>query len=327
MKPDNKSYFAVASAFPAIEAHVRLSCVQYTSLCKAREFLIDCLMIQESYGYVVEDYLELERVIEGHVRQSSESSAGSWCDAMDRLHDVSRRLTHLLGTSAAYLDVTKKRLCRMFRGTDAVLARFLDLRNSHLSSVGDSALWRALRGHSLHRGSPVSKVVLRGRIISECGEQPMRVEHTMALGIDRSALDDRSIKKEMREALELFVDDADARMMAQRECRSLEAIHQDLLQMLEPFHARSTDDLAKAIERFEKIAASTDAYPALARYDDAGQRIEELHLSLQWTERYRTLRLKYGAIPSLPAAIVVTKADASPTQLLEEPNGAGQSPN
>lgn len=324
MKPDDKSVFAVASALPAIKAHIPLSFEEYTSLCKARDFLIDCLFIQESYGYVVEDYLELERVIEGHVRQSSQSNAGSWCEAMDRLHDVSRRLTHLLGTSAAYLDVTEKRLREMRRGTDAVCTWFSDLRKSHVGSVGESGLWRALRGHSLHRGIPVSKVVLRGRMISEAGELPVMVEHTMALGIDRNAVSDRALRKKTQDALKLFVDDADARMLAQRECRSLEAIHQELLQKLDPFHAAATNELAEAMERFEKATAIAGLYPVLARYDDAGQRIEQSHLSLQWTERFRVLRAKYGSIPSLPAAVVVTKGGACPSEAIEEQNGSGQ---
>lgn len=321
MTPNVKSHFALASALPAIKARVPLSVDDHVSLCKARGFLIDCLMIQESYGYVVEDYLELERVVEGHIRQSSESKAGNWCDAMDRLHDVSRHLTHLLGTSAAYLDVTEKRLGEMRRGTDEVFSWFQDLRNGHVNSLGDSGLWRALRGHSLHRGIPVSKVVLRGRMISEVGEHPVLVEHAMALGVDRTALEDRKIKQQTREALELFVDDADARVLAQRECRSLEVIHHGLLEKLEPFHAAATNELAEAIERLEQVAGCADLYPVLARYDENGEQIDELHLSLQWTERYQLLRSKYGAIPSVSAAIVVAKAEASPAMVFEEPKG------
>ena len=173
--------YVLATELLGIDTEVELSECEYYECLGAWRIVTECLAIEESFGYVVADLLDLESVIHRHILDGICTPLGEWSQMMDRAHDLSRRVTHLLGSSEAYLDSTPQRLKAAFGSEHAIVNRWHEMTAAIEGSGVEATLWRALRDLAHHRDSPVGGITVQASLASPAGSEPIRVEHTMTL--------------------------------------------------------------------------------------------------------------------------------------------------
>jgi hypothetical protein len=96
--------YVLATELRGVDTEVLLSRTEYDEYSAAWRVVTECLAIEEAFGYVIADMLDLESVIHRHVLDGICTPQGEWSQLMDRLHELSRHVMHLLGSSEAYRE-------------------------------------------------------------------------------------------------------------------------------------------------------------------------------------------------------------------------------
>ena len=302
-----------------INREVELSNCEYNECLNAWRIVTECLAIEESFGYVIADLLDLESVIHRHVLDGICTPRGEWSQLMDRVHDLSRRVTHLLGSSEAYLASTPQRLKAAFGSEHAILNRWHAMTAVIEGSGIEAMLWKALRDLAHHRDSPVGGITVHASLAIPPGSEPVRVEHTMALLLNDKVRSGkptrrRRKKKSTEKIAGLAGRDVppnyDIRPLIQKHVSQLGKLHADLRAAIALEHQRATACIDKAVARFANACGVTpdQAYTTLAVVHPAGGVTSRTPLHRQWSDRYDALQKRYGGVATLFQSVITTLA-------------------
>jgi hypothetical protein len=323
--------YVLATELRGIDTEILLSKAEYDGYSAAWRVVTECLAIEEAFGYVIADMLDLESVIHRHVLDGICTPQGEWSQFMDRLHELSRHVMHLLGSSEAYRDSTPKRLAAAFGAKHTVLNAWKTWTAAIDNSGIEARLWRQLRDLAHHQDSPIGCITVQARLATPSGIEPIRVEHTMALLINdkvRTAKSTRRRKKSKSTGTETLVPEEvppqyDIRPLIQKHVSQLGQLHADLRAALAAEHKRATESIDQAIARFSDACgtARDKICTTLAVVESGSGMNVKTPLHRQWSDRYDTLQRRYGGVPKLFQSVITTPAsnDAKTSKQKEVP--------
>lgn len=311
--------YVLATELLGIDTEVELSDREYHECLGAWHIVTECLAIEESFGYVVADLLDLESVIHRHILDGICTPLGEWSQMMDRVHDLSRRVTHLLGSSEAYLDSTPQRLKAAFGSEHAIVNRWHEMTEAIARSGVEATLWRALRNLAHHRDSPVGGIAVQTSLATPPGSEPIRVEHTMTLLLNEKVRSGKPTRRKRRKkSIERTAGLADRdvppnfdiRPLIQKHVSQLGTLHTELRAALAVEHQRATARIDHAVARFADACgvAPDKAYTMLTVVQAGSGVTSRTHLHRQWSERYAALQRRYGGVPKLGQSVITTLA-------------------
>jgi hypothetical protein len=312
------SKYVLATEVLSIDTRVELTATEFSDYKQAWQTATECLAIEETFSYVIYDMLELEAAIHRHALDGVCNPFGDWSVAMDRLHDVSRRLVHLLSSSHAYLDSTGRRLSASLPKDHPAISQWEGWRNQMSDGSKEALIWKRLRDLALHQDNPLSGLFARGRLASPLGVSPVLIERTFALNINhsiRSAESSRRHKKRgHRRTLQPPLDDLpekfDVRPLVQDYVASLGETHQSLRIAVASDCKRAACLMQEAVRRFaEKLGKPPEqVYVVLAEVDANGQFEVRVPMGSQWSDRYEVLLKRYVGVPSLRGSYLTTRS-------------------
>ena len=300
---------AIVSGLMAVDHRIDLPADEYLRICRARELLIEALVVEETFAIAWRDYEDFVRFIEAELLSKlARNKPDDWTAAMDRLFEVNRRLVHLLGTSTAYLETTNKTLSRLFKKGDDIAASFAKRKDKNTKSPGEGMLWHALRGHTFHRGIPSPALNFNSTLASDLGDPNIRIAHRVDVQIEQSSVRCRQITDDDRDVLIALAAERDAGTLAHSQMQAITAIHDDLTEQLRPRIEEATEIMREAIHRFAELGSSTELHPKLVSFIETVKPLEEIHLSMQWSDRYAAIRARRPTLLAALQPIEVTKA-------------------
>ena len=200
----------------------------YLAISKAKAQLLECLLLEDGFDLVVEDYLELETTL----LQSSVRDVLGDPPFEQRVHDdvnlFNRRFANLMTVCRMYRDQAPARLKRLFpedptkkAETDA---RFDALRAARLGYL----VTEILRNHVQHAGFPIDAVTYGH---SHVGPRDGRLNRTTiapSVGFDRLLLD-RKITDDVRQRLQnVGRERLDLRDMVRDYMEGIAGVHEGL---------------------------------------------------------------------------------------------------
>lgn len=311
--------YVLATELLGIETELELSDCEYYECLGAWRIVTECLAIEESFGYVVADLLDLESVIHRHILDGICTPLGEWSQLMDRVHDLSRRVTHLLGSSEAYLDSTPQRLKAAFGSEHAIVKRWHEMTAAIEGNGIEATLWRALRNLAHHRDSPVGGITVQASLATPPGSEPIRVEHTMTLLLNDKVRSGKPTRRSRKKnstghAASLSQRDVppnyDIRPLIQKHVSQLGKLHAELRAALAVEHQRATACIDHAVARFADACgvAPDKAYTMLTAVQAGSGVTLRTHLNRQWSDRYEALQRRYGGVPKLFQSVITTPA-------------------
>ena len=301
--------YAIVSGLMAVDHRIDLPADEYLRICRARELVIEAFVIEELFAISWRDYEDFSRFIEAELMSKlARDKPEDWPGAMDRLFEVNRTLTHLLGTSTGYLESTETTLRRLFKKEPALAEMFSKMKKRRNQDQVEGKLWRLLRGHALHKGIPSPGLNFNSTLVSEFGDPNVRVAHRVDVRIEKSSIQGRDITAEDRNLLLSLATEQDARTLAYSQIHATAVIHNELTEQLRPRIEEATMILRDAMQRFAELSGSTELHPMLVSFVDSDKPLEEIHLSMQWSDRYEALRASRRPLPPAPKPIEVTKA-------------------
>jgi len=310
MATSDAKRYAIMSGLMAVHHRIDLRHEEYMSLRKARELLIESWLIEERFTIALRDYEEFEEFIKSELQaKSTKREHDDWPQAMDRLIEVNRKLIHLLGTSTGYLETTDVTLGRLFRKSNNKIASvFTDRMRQHTKDPGEGKLWKLLRGHAFHQGIPSPAIRFHKKLASDFSDPVISVAHRLDVDVEPRSIRVRDLSEEDRCKLEILAAGRDARALAHSQMHAIAGIHEELTEQLLPHIKRAEAQMRDAMSRFAKLGGSNGLYPVLVSLSGKGERLEEQHLSLQWSDRYASIRQSRPPLPPAPKPIEVTQS-------------------
>lgn len=310
--------YALTTEVLGIDVQVQLTTAEYEYYQQAWRTTTECLAMEDSFGYVISDMLDLESAIHRHAYDAICNPHGDWSVAMDRLHDVSRRLVHLLGSSHAYIDSTTHRLRKALSKNHPAIALWNQLRDQLADDSEEAKIWHHLRNLAVHEDNPLSGVTVRGHLTSPHGTVPVRVERTFALNINRAVSSmksgSRHLRKDGRVTRHTLREDIpakfDVRPLVQDYVAQLGHVHHSLREAISKDYASASAAIRDAVTRFaERAGMAPDAvYVVLATLDSQGGMESRVPMNSQWADRYASLVQRYSGVPSLRNSYLTTRS-------------------
>lgn len=237
-----ESLYAVNSPKPGIE----IDDAEAARIRRARADVIGLLHVEEKFGYVFENYSELEMEV---ARVTLGSALGRLHQTHDDLHHVTRRLCNFLSTARMYLDQVPQNL-------NAIGAAFAgDAFKEETSRAYDASiayqLMEGMRNYAQHRDFPMDVLKTGG---AWTGQEPTdKCVHQANLMINLPALRGDVIKRPVLDsAIAAFGEDVDLLAIGREYFAYLSRIQNAVRENVEPHVKAQLAVVQDAIERTVK---------------------------------------------------------------------------
>jgi hypothetical protein len=297
----------LASCLMNVTDEITLSADEYADVLHSRSVINESLLIEEAFGYVVDNLLELEATLHRRTVAGICSPASSWAEAMNDVHDISRRVINLLATCRAYVDSTKRRLRDLFGETHALTLQFDDELRETWDRRFEYRLADALRNHALHSSMPIGGVKSQGKVVAESSSSPLQVERTILLMLNDEITENRHVSGRVRREAEAKQDTTDVRALLNIYISLLGQVHLNLRERLKEEVEKATAVVAQALERYAQATRQEEIGIVLRKTGENEQDTRDHALGRQWSDRYHELVAKLAGVPSLETSCVTSR--------------------
>jgi hypothetical protein len=278
----------------------------YTRICEAKTQLLECLLLEDGFDLVVENYLELETTL----LQSSVRDVLGDPPFEQRSHDdinlFNRRFANLMTVCKMYRDQAPARLKRLFpenrNKKDEVVARFDALRDQRLGYL----VTEVLRNYVQHAGFPVDGVTYGHSRVGPPGSGGIRTTIAPSVSVD-TLLKDRRITQDERQRLEQQgCDRLDLRDMVRDYVEGLAGIHEGIRSELLSKIDMWQSVLQEAWSRYRSVDQENGGRPGLSAVirDHEGLVLENTELPRHPQQSRRHLERKNGNLGNLRSVFV-----------------------
>ena len=151
--------------------------------------------IEDQVGFVLQNYVELERTLLNLSPNSTLAAPTSWTDSVENIHRVNLSLSNLLSSIRTYVDTVKNLLGDIYGKGGRETQEFeAARRKTHSDSFG-YRVCDELRNHAQHRGFPISSLGLRASVVRDC------MEHVIAINSSLDELEHGGFKGKVLDEL------------------------------------------------------------------------------------------------------------------------------
>jgi len=278
----------------------------YLAIAEAKKRLLECLLLEDGFDLMVENYLELETTL----LQASVRDVLGDPPFEQRSHDdvnlFSRRFANLMTVCKMYRDQAPARLKRLFpedpKKKDEIGARFDALRDQRLGYL----VIEILRHHVQHAGLPIDAVTYGHSHVGPLGGGASKTTIAPSVSVSRLLLD-RKITDDVRQRMaNVGRDLLDLRDMVRDYVEGLASVHDgirvDLRVKIEEWQAV----LQEAWSRYRSVDPENGNLPGLSAVirDADGMILEETELPRHPQQSRRHLERKNRNLGNLRSMFV-----------------------
>lgn len=277
-------------------------------LTKAFDDVVEILLIEETYDYVISNFLELEQTnFQLASRYIALGSFNLGVIQKDR-SEVARRIINLLTTARLYIDQTPHRLEGIF-GTNEIRENFIRLTHKQYDNDLSYRFVEAFRNYVQHRGLPIHSLFYSSQVVDI--ENDRRVKHLVAplILLDEFQGDKRFKQPVLKEMIERDGKRVHALSVLRDYLEGLSAIHMGTRRLLDKKYETSQKYLNDEKSKLESGNVDTNSFRQLGveRLDRKGSRQEERYISLGYFGQIDFLRQKNKNLAGLSNSFVTTE--------------------
>jgi hypothetical protein len=144
---------------------IELTEEQFDEIKKAKMYLVDALLIEEKYAYILENYCEYEiELLKATVNEVVFKDL-SWDKIVNDIHTINRRIMNYLSACRLYHDQIKHHFHNIYgKHSQQVMSLEAQKSKEYDSNIGYRIL-EAIRNHSQHYDIPVNAVTYESKTI------------------------------------------------------------------------------------------------------------------------------------------------------------------
>jgi hypothetical protein len=269
----------------------------YLSLREARDRVVWLFSLHEDYDILLENYLELERALFDVTLQHV-----AMIDQFDRLELdarrrlLGRRLSNFLESISSLKGRLKRRSANTFGRTSTEVSLVDGLWRQHCSNSESLSLMMALRHFSQHSNFPIHGLSQLGRWEGLNDSRRERRVYCTEPSIDLDQL-----SQGRAEENEMLIRAKDRLGSWAPLFPEIRAAVSSLSSFLESVHRSFEPRLHEWLKELDDAVPQGDGYGQLcaAKWAASGDLEEEIHLSIDWRQRLKSLQRRHSRLVDL----------------------------
>lgn len=289
---------------------VPISQADYEGIVEAKRGLLECLLLEEGFDLIVENYLELEvTLLDATVRDLvGDPPLGERSHA--DMSVFNRRFANLLTVCKMYIDQAPQRIHRLFPAGD----HGQDPRTAFSEQFDGRSGYRvmeALRNHAQHYGFPTQAVTYHAALVEPYGTGAVRVTVSPYLVLDDARRNEEFKKSVLQELNSLGEEKLDLKPLVRDYVEGLWSVHGMLRSDLRVKVKAWEAVLDEALLRFQSRYLDEGKLPGLAAVvcNSDGEILDATELPRHMLENRRRLERKNRGLDNLTKKFVTSEAD------------------
>lgn len=263
---------------------------QFEEICRAKNFLVGSVRIEEKFDLLLENFAELERTLLDMALEHAVFSGKILVLLDGGRHLVNRRIVNFLTTARLYVDQVAHDLSELYEKGSSQYQTFKDAKAAAYDNVQGYRVMEMLRNYVQHKSLPTHSISFPSSLNQAV--EPRTIIYSVVPGLAISELqDDPKLKKKLVHELEAIADDhgiVELMPLVREYAQALGKVHEQVRELTET-DVEAADALIEGhIDAAQKKLGQTTGLVA-ASCDEKGFHIEEQFLNNRPIKRRRDL--------------------------------------